>query len=60
MFSKIEAAINNSLRRTPGLRLFIKRIYQYGMYIISPKIKAEGDIYCVSPKNGECFFGYYR
>jgi hypothetical protein len=59
MFSKIEAAINNSLRRTPGLRLFIKRIYQYGMYIISPKIKAEGDIYCVSPKNGECFFGYY-
>jgi hypothetical protein len=59
MFSKIEATINNSLRRTPGLRLIVKRLYQYGMYTISPKIKSEGNLVCVSPKDGECFFGYY-
>ena len=44
----------------PGLKIVVKRLYQVGMYIISPKIKCEGDVKRVSPDDGkEYFFGYY-
>ncbi|MBC7074987.1 MAG: hypothetical protein H5T98_02700 [Syntrophomonadaceae bacterium] len=57
--NKLEVYINNRLNRVPEVKKVIKRIYQYGMYTISPKIKYEGNITRVSPNDGECFFGYY-
>lgn len=57
---KIESTVNYYLNRFPALKRAIKRCYQYGNYLLSPKIKAEGNIVCVSPKDEkEYFFGYY-
>ncbi len=57
----IEQRINYQLNKYPGIKKIIKRAYQLTMYAISPKIKSEGDIVCVSPfyPNHEYFFGYY-
>lgn len=56
----IEQAINYQLNKLPGLKKVIKRVYQLAMCAISPKIKYEGNIRCVSPNDGqEYFFGYY-
>lgn len=56
----LENTINQYLNRMPGMKKVIKRIYQRGMYAISPKIKSEGNIVRVSPNDGkEYFFGYY-
>ena len=56
----IEAKINYQLNKYPALKKAVKRIYQLGMYAISPKIKSEGNILRVSPNDGkEYFFGYY-
>lgn len=56
----IEAKINYQLNKFPALKKVIKRAYQLTMYAISPKIKSEGNIVCVSPDDGkEYFFGYY-
>lgn len=56
----IEQKINYQLNKYPGIKKYIKRIYQLGMYAISPKIKSEGNIIRVSPGDGaEYFFGYY-
>ena len=42
------------------MKKIVKRCYQLAMYAISPKIKSEGNIVRVSPKDGkEYFFGYY-
>ena len=57
----LEQKINYQLNKIPGIKKYIKRIYQLGMYSISPKIKSEGNITCISPddKDHEYFFGYY-
>ena len=56
----IEQKVNYQLNKYPGVKKIIKRGYQLTMYAISPKIKSEGNIRCVSPNDGkEYFFGYY-
>lgn len=56
----LEQSINYQLNKYPKIKKYIKRGYQRAMYAISPKIKSEGDIKCVSPDDGkEYFFGYY-
>jgi len=56
----LEQKINYHLNKFPAVKKVIKRAYQLGMYAISPKIKSEGNIECVSPDDGkEYFFGYY-
>lgn len=56
----LEQKINYQLNKFPGVKKYIKRVYQLGMYAISPKLKSEGNIVRVSPDEpGECFFGYY-
>ena len=56
----LEQKINYQLNKFPAIKKVIKRTYQLAMYAISPKIKCEGNIVCVSPNDGkEYFFGYY-
>ncbi|MBQ8719517.1 MAG: hypothetical protein IJY65_00610 [Clostridia bacterium] len=56
----LEQKINYQLNKFPALKKFVKRVYQLCMYAISPKIKLEGNISCVSPDDEkEYFFGYY-
>ena len=56
----LEQKINYQLNKIPGVKKYIKRVYQLGMYAISSKIKSEGNIVRVSPDEpGEYFFGYY-
>lgn len=56
----IEQKVNYQLNKYPAIKRFIKRLYQLGMYVISPKIKFEGNITRISPdEKGEYFFGYY-
>ena len=56
----LEQKINYQLNKYPGIKKYIKRGYQLVMYAISKKIKSEGEIVRVSPKEpGEYFFGYY-
>lgn len=56
----LEQKINYQLNKIPGVKKYIKRVYQLGMYAISPKLKSEGNIVRVSPDEpGEYFFGYY-
>ena len=56
----IEQAVNRQLNKYPGIKKYIKRIYQVLMYAISSKIKSEGNIIRVSPDDKkEYFFGYY-
>jgi len=58
--SNIESTINYQLNKFPTVKKVIKRLYQLGMYAISPKIKAEGHIVRISPNDDmEYFFGYY-
>src|SRR5690625_880268 len=60
MLRKIEISVNTFLQRFPSVKKAIKRFYQIGMYILSTKIKSEGDIHRISPKDEkEYFFGYY-
>ncbi|MFD1173222.1 hypothetical protein [Oceanobacillus picturae] len=56
----IESKLNSYLNRLPVVKKTVKRLYQIGMYTVSPKIKSEGDIEKISPDDGmEYFFGYY-
>lgn len=56
----LEQKINYQLNKFPAIKKVIKRTYQLAMYAISPKIKSEGNIQCISPDDGkEYFFGYY-
>lgn len=57
----LEQKINYKLNRYPALKRIMKRVYQRGMYLLSPKTKSEGDIQKVSPDDDkhEYFFGYY-
>ncbi|MCI9142665.1 MAG: glycosyltransferase [Lachnospiraceae bacterium] len=56
-----EQKINYQLNKVPGVKKYIKRVYQRFMYAISPKIKSEGKIIRISPDDSrhEYFFGYY-
>ena len=57
----LEQMINYQLNKFPKQKKRIKSIYQHGMYALSKKIKAEGKIERISPKDSryEYFFGYY-
>ncbi|XAM44542.1 hypothetical protein TPDSL_10470 [Terrisporobacter petrolearius] len=57
----IEQIVNQKLNKYPELKKGIKRVYQRFMYVISPKIKSEGNVIRISPNdpNHEYFFGYY-
>lgn len=56
----LEQTVNYYLNRFPKIKKSIKRIYQLGMYAVSPKIKSEGNIVRISPDDKlEYFFGYY-
>ncbi len=56
----VEQKINSLLNKVPAIKKVIKRVYQVMMYTISPKLKSEGDIKRITPKDGfEYFFGYY-
>lgn len=55
-----EQKINGKLNRFPFLKKSIKRGYQFFCYFFSKKIKYEGNVVCVSPKDKkDYFFGYY-
>lgn len=57
---KFEQKINNILQRFPSTKIRIKRAYQFAMYLISPKLKSEGNINRITPIDEyEYFFGYY-
>jgi len=56
----IEQAVNNQLNKIPGVKRVVKRCYQGILYALSPKVKVEGDVRCVSPQDDrDYFFGYY-
>lgn len=57
----IEQRVNYHLNKIPGVKKYIKRVYQLVCYALSKKIKSEGNIIRVSPRNPkyEYFFGYY-
>ena len=57
----IEQKVSQKLNQYPGIKQGIKAVYQHSMYMLSPKIKSEGDITRISPDDGdyEYFFGYY-
>lgn len=57
----LESSVNYKLNKHPFLKKVVKRIYQRAMYTISKKIKSEGNIVRISPRDPshEYFFGYY-
>lgn len=55
-----EQKINYQLNKYPGIKKYIKRVYQLACYLTSKKVTVEGDVKKVSPDdNSEHFFGYY-
>jgi hypothetical protein len=60
MLSKIENTVHDILIKKPFARKIAKRVYHLSMYAISPKIKVEGNLKRLTPKDEyEYFFGYY-
>ncbi|PFG04475.1 hypothetical protein [Bacillus sp. es.034] len=60
MIERVEKVVHGLLIKHPLIRRAVKRTYHLGMYIISPKIKYEGELKRVSPNDDyEYFFGYY-
>lgn len=56
----LEQKINYQLNKTPGIKRIIKRVAQRFFFMISTKIKSEGNIKELSPSDKlEYFFGYY-
>ncbi len=57
----LEQKINYQLNKVPGVKKYVKRVYQLGCYAVSKKIKSEGNIVRISPDDPkhEYFFGYY-
>lgn len=57
----LEQKINYQLNKVPGVKKYVKRMYQLGCYAVSKKIKSEGNIVRISPDDPkhEYFFGYY-
>lgn len=57
---KLELMIHDLMLKTPRLRHAVNGLYQRVMWLVSPKIKSEGNIRRVSPDDKmEYFFGYY-
>ena len=57
---RLEQVINQKLNNLPYIKKYIKRIYQYLMYLVSSKKIFEGNIIRISPNDEyEYFFGYY-
>ena len=52
----LEQKINYQLNKFPAVKKGIKRLYQIGMYTISPKIKSQGNITRVSPDDNHEYF----
>jgi glycosyltransferase involved in cell wall biosynthesis len=56
----IENKINDILQDYPMVKIVFKRCYQRFMFVMSHKVKYEGDVTRISPDDGyEYFFGYY-
>lgn len=45
----VEQNINRILQRFPGVKKSVKRADQLAMYVVSPKLKSEGDIHRIIP-----------
>ena len=60
-FTELEAAGKRALEQFPAVKHAAKRVYQVASVATNrDKVKAEGDITCVSPDDGyEYFYGYY-
>ncbi len=59
-FEKIEIWVHDNILKNDKIRHFIYGAYQRALYLVSPKIKYEGNISCLTPKDGsEYLFGYY-
>ena len=57
---KFEIWIHDHILKNNTIRRFAYGFYQRIVWLFSKKIKSEGDIVQVSPKNGfEYLFGYY-
>ena len=60
MANQLEQTIHDLLISNPKLRHVISDTYQRAMYMISPKLKSEGDMQRITPLDGkDYFFGYY-
>lgn len=56
----IEQRVSEYLNKMPGVKRYVKRVYQFFFYMISDKKKSEGNIIKVSPDDDyDYFFGYY-
>src|SRR5690625_1453435 len=56
----IENKVNSILNQVPIVKKAVKRTYQFSMYLLSPKIKFEGNLKRITPNDDmEYFFGYY-
>lgn len=57
---KVEIWVHDHILKNGKLRHIIYGIYQRALYLVSPKIKYEGDIDIITPVDGyEYLFGYY-
>ena len=56
----VEQKLNAALQKYPFIKKGVKRAYQLAMYAVSPKLKSEGNLTCLTPDDEfEYFFGYY-
>lgn len=57
---KFEIWVHDHILKNDAIRHFCYGAYQRLLYIISPKIKFEGNVKCITPKDKfEYLFGYY-
>ncbi|RHA67243.1 glycosyltransferase family A protein [Dorea formicigenerans] len=57
---KMEVWVHDNILKNPTIRHAIYGIYQRALYVVSPKIKFDGEIKKLSPNDGyEYLFGYY-
>ena len=58
--NKIEIWVHDHILKNDRIRHVLYGVYQRALYVISPKIKYEGDIETITPNDGyEYLFGYY-
>ena len=57
---KLEIWVHDHILKNDKIRHFCYGLYQRALYVISPKIKYEGDVSTITPDDGyEYLFGYY-
>lgn len=57
---KFEIWVHDYILKNDNFRHFVYGIYQRVLYLLSPKIKIEGDVFAVTPNDEyEYLFGYY-